>query len=177
MKRPSIIALAIPASILAAGCATDRATSSAGSPVPGCCCAVPAGEATAVDARTADALRAALQDERRARQFYTNVVAVHGQVRPFVNIVNAEERHESIITSLMQRHGVDVPAAEPTDLPAVPETLRESSALAARLERENIAMYDRLLQDVKEPDIRAAFENLRAASRNNHLPAFERWSD
>ena len=76
----------------------------------------------------------------------------------------------------MTRHGVAIPTDAPQSLPAVPGSLPECNRLAAQLERENIAMYDRLLADVTEPDIRTAFENLRAASKNNHLPAFERWS-
>jgi hypothetical protein len=153
------------------GCANNQ---------PACCtscaCVVPAGAATAVSTKTADALRAALADERQAQAFYNNVMAKHGQVRPFANIVHAEVRHAAVVESLMSRHGVAIASDTPTNPPAVPSTLSECNRLAAQLERDNIAMYDRLLADVTEPDIRAAFENLRAASKNNHLPAFERWS-
>jgi hypothetical protein len=121
-------------------------------------------------------MRDALMDERRARAFYDAVLERHGQVRPFANIVRAEERHESMIAAAMRRHELDVPSDRPTaaDLPPIPGTVRECGALAARLERENIALYDRLLTEVTEPDIRAMFENLQRASRVNHLPALER---
>lgn len=152
------------------GCATNR------TPCTSCACVAPAGAATAVNNKTADALRETLMDERRAQAFYTSVMAKHGQVRPFSNIVHAEERHAAVVETLMTRHGVAIPTDTPTNLPAVPGTLPECNRLAAQLERDNIAMYDRLLGDVTEPDIRAAFENLRDASKNNHLPAFERWS-
>lgn len=152
------------------GCATNQPACTS------CACVAPAGAATSVNATTADALRETLMDERRAQAFYTSVTAKHGQVRPFSNIVRAEERHAAVVELLMTRHGVAIPSNTPTNLPAVPSTLPECNRLAAQLERENIAMYDRLLADVAEPDIRTAFENLRDASKNNHLPAFERWS-
>ena len=41
-------------------------------------------------------------------------------------------------------------------------------------ERENIAIYDRLLPLDLPVDVRQVFENNRAASLFNHLPAFER---
>jgi hypothetical protein len=162
--------LASVTTFVGASCATNQATST--SPA----CIAPPGPATAVNTKTADALRETLMDERRTQAFYTNVIAKHGQVRPFANIVRAEERHAAVVETLMTRHGVMIPTDTPTDLPAVPSTIAECSRLAAQLERDNIAMYDRLLADVTEPDIRAAFESLRDASKNNHLPALERWS-
>ncbi len=161
--------------LIAAGCASNQSNRATAS----CCCGAcvgPAGSKTAVDVKTADALRESLQDERRAEAFYTAVTAKYGQVRPFSNIVHAEGRHAAVIEMMMTRHDVPVPANAQTDPPAVPGTLAECNRLAAQLEVENIAMYDRLLGDVTAPDIRAAFENLRNASKSNHLPAFERWS-
>lgn len=162
--------LASVTTLLGTGCATIQ------TPCTSCACVAPAGAATAVNYKTADALRETLMDERRAQVFYTSVMAKHGQVRPFSNIVHAEERHAAVVEILMTRHGVAIPSNSPTNLPTVPGTLPECNRLAAQLERDNIAMCDRLLADVTELDIRAAFENLRDASKNNHLPAFERWS-
>lgn len=181
MKSSStIIVLSATALFALAGCANQRTTSCTNSTACGeaCCgiCTAPAGNATAVNAATADALREVLADEQRAHAFYIAVIAKHGTVRPFSNIVHAEERHASVVTTLMERHGVPVPSAAPTNIPAVPATLTECNRLAAQLERENIAMYDRLLANVSEPDIKAAFENLQRVSKVNHLPAFERWS-
>lgn len=164
------IALSSVVLLLAAGCASSQPTCTS------CACVAPPGASTAVNGATANALREVLMDERRAQAFYTNVMAKHGQVRPFSNIVKAEERHAAVIESLMTRHGVAIPADVPTNLPSVPATIADCSRLAAQLERENIGMYDRLLAGVTEPDIRTAFVNLRDASKNNHLPAFERWS-
>jgi hypothetical protein len=40
-------------------------------------------------------------------------------------------------------------------------------------ERENIAIYDRYVGLALPQDVRQVFESNRAASLNNHLPAFE----
>ncbi len=171
MKSVNVLLALAAVSALGVGCTTSKTACT------GCCdCVVPAGASTPVNAKTADALTAALQDERRVQVFYRGVLAKQGQVKPFVNIVNAEERHENVIASLMKRHGVAVPAGDPGNVPPVPATFAECNRVAAQLERDNIAMYDRFLTDVTDPDVRSAFENLRAASKNNHLPAFERWS-
>lgn len=132
-----------------------------------------------VDAPTAEALREALADERLAQRFYEAVMQKYGRVVPFANVVRAEQRHEQMVTDLMLPYDVAVPEAtaeSPTAIPQVPATFAESCATAAELERKNIAMYDRFLAFVTEPDIRAGFESLRSASLNRHLPAFERWA-
>lgn len=137
----------------------------------------PANPTGTITPTTADALRAAWLDERRAQAFYGAVLEKHGQVRPFTNILNAEKRHEQAVATLMDRYGVSKPSKESTDVPGVPATIAECAKLSAQVERDNVAMYDRLLKDVSEPDVRAVLENLRAASLNNHLPAFERVAD
>lgn len=134
----------------------------------------PTGTITPV---SADALRAAWLDERRAQAFYGAVLEKHGQIRPFTNILNAEKRHEQAVATLMDRYGVSRPSKDSADMPGVPATIAECAKLSAQVERDNVAMYDRLLKDVTEPDVRAVLENLRAASLKNHLPAFERVAD
>ena len=126
--------------------------------------------------QAAEGLREALRDERRAQAFYRAVMARHGAVRPFVNIVEAEARHEDAVASLMRRRGVADTGGDLGALPEVPGTLAACCALAASLERENIAMYDRLLPRVSDAEVQRLFGGLRDASKNNHLPAFERWS-
>ncbi len=137
----------------------------------------PVNPAGTIAPASADALRAAWLDERRAQAFYGAVIEKHGQVRPFTNILNAEKRHERAVAALMDRYGVSRPSEERLDVPIVPATIAECAKLSAQVERENVAMYDRLLRDVSEPDVRAVLGNLRAASLNNHLPAFERVSE
>lgn len=145
-----------------------------GCPSQGVCPGQTEGNRQTVSQETADMLRAALTDERRARTFYTQVMTRFGRVVPFVNIERAEGRHEQMVINLMKLHSVPVNNQPPTGVPTVPDTLVECRAIAAQAERDNIAMYDDFLNRVTHADIRRVFENLRAASLNNHLPAFER---
>ena len=120
------------------------------------------------------ALLDALDDERRAEARYRAVLAKFGEVAPFSWIVRAEARHQQELLSLFHWHGVAVPPdpwkAHP---PSAPDSLQEACAEGLKGEQANIAMYDRLLGAVKEPDIRAAFARLQSASRDHHLPAFQ----
>jgi hypothetical protein len=55
-----------------------------------------------------------------------------------------------------------------------PATLLEAADLGVVAETVNVAMYDDLLtKATKYPSLVQVFTNLRAASLNNHLPAFE----
>lgn len=140
----------------------------------GSACVIPVGLATPVDEATADALRVTLEDELTARAFYAAILAKHGNVRPFTNIMQAEERHAEAIRTLMQRHQVDGTGVTARPLPEIPATVAQCAELAAQLERENVVIYDRVVQTTTEPDIKTVFVRLRGTSLNNHLPAFER---
>jgi hypothetical protein len=123
------------------------------------------------------ALAAALADERRAHAEYLSVIERHGEVRPFVNIVSAEERHISHLLDLFDRYGLELPeaAGSPPESPNT-ETLQQACARAAAAEVDNAALYDGLLGDVSQDDLRSVFVALRDASRERHLRAFERCS-
>lgn len=123
-----------------------------------------------------DALLAALQDERRAQGFYQAVMDKHGSVRPFVNIIRAERNHEQAVATIMTRHRVPVPETSVLDIPELPPTFADCAALAARLEQENIDLYNQLLATCTRDDLRELFVRLRDASKDHHLPAFQRWS-
>lgn len=122
-----------------------------------------------------EALLEALADERRAQATYKAVIDKFGSRRPFSNIVKAEARHESFVLELFAKYKLEVPAnqfsGESFDLPA---TIPENCSKAVEAEKANIAMYDRLLTTVSEPDVKETFVYLRNASKDNHLPAFER---
>lgn len=129
--------------------------------------------AQSLDEPTRNALMAALDDERHAEATYSALMERFGRVRPFVNIVDAEEQHQQELLVLLERYGVPVPP-RPSYTIAVPSTFRGACAVGVETEKENIAMYERFLAFVREPDIRQTFARLRDASRNHHLPAFER---
>lgn len=135
----------------------------------------PAVLSTKLDERTANALLAALDDERRAAATYEAVLAKFPGVRPFVNIVEAEKQHQALLLPMFAKYGVQVPKNEfDASSIAVPETLAEACKAAIKAEEDNIALYDGFFEFIKEADIKAIFERLQAASRDNHLPAFTR---
>lgn len=131
--------------------------------------------ATIADQAVRDALLAALDDERRAEATYAAAMRKFGQIRPFSNIIQAEVQHQRLLLPLLEKYGITAPPNpyDPTTI-FIPDTVTEACALGATSERDNIAIYDRLIPTIDESDIRSAFDMLRSASANRHLPAFER---
>jgi len=128
---------------------------------------------THLSLKTQEALECALADEREAEDVYAAVLTRHGQVRPFSNIIQAERRHQQELLVLFERYGLTVPDRNPTNVEA-PESLVEACRQAVDSETRNVAMFERLLKDIAEDDIRATFLRLQEASRDRHLPAFRR---
>ncbi len=121
------------------------------------------------------ALDEALNDEYKARATYRAVIDRFGPVRPFVNIVEAEQRHIDALLPLYEKYGVPIPADDwPTRI-AVPESVESACRMGVEAEIANADMYDRLLEQTRDyPDVQAVFRNLQHASQENHLPAFQR---
>ncbi len=128
-----------------------------------------------LDVQTRQALLAALDDEWKAYAFYAAVIDKFGQVRPFSKIILAERAHAAALLALCEKYNVAVPENrwESAEF-EVPDQLCDACELGAEAERENVAIYDEFLTFVREPDIRRVMTQLRSASLNNHLPAFER---
>ncbi len=126
------------------------------------------------------ALHRALEDEQHAEAFYAAVIARHGEIRPFVNIIRAEQRHASMVVAALEAAGVSPlpnPYKDGTKVaPVAPASIAEACKIGVDAEIANIDLYDKELipAAVGKPDIVALFEALRDASRNNHLPAFKR---
>lgn len=119
-------------------------------------------------------LIAALDDEYQARATYAQVIADFGNVRPFSNIVEAEDRHARALIRLFERYGIPVP---PDTWPGrAPRyiSLREACEAGVAAEVANAGLYDELLSGTDRADIREVYENLREASQERHLPAFRR---
>jgi len=129
--------------------------------------------ATALTPTVAAAVDTAIQDEFHAEQIYLRVLADHGNVLPFFNVVVAEQRHSAALAGVLERRGLDVPTSD-WDLDNVPRfaTVPEACAAAALAEVANIAIYDRLLVGELPTDVRNVFTNNRRASLERHLPAF-----
>lgn len=123
----------------------------------------------------AAALAEALLDEYKARATYRAVIRAFGEVRPFVNIVDAEDRHVRALLPLFDRYGIPVPEDEFAATAAAPASLEAACLEAVRAEIDNAGMYDRLLEATGSyPDVQAVLRRLQRASVENHLPAFRR---
>jgi len=116
----------------------------------------------------------ALEDEYKAEATYAAILERFGDVRPFSNIVDAERRHSNAIARQLQRLGHAVPANQWMGKIEAPATLTGACSEAIKAETDNIALYDRLLPGIPDPEVRQVLENLQRASRENHLPAFRR---
>lgn len=103
---------------------------------------------------------------------YRRVVATLGSVGPFPNVISSEEQHVAAITALLNNHAVAVPpaaAGQPS-----PATFSAACALGVTSEQQIISLYTVQLPTVTAyPDVTTVFQNLLAASRDNHLPAFQ----
>ncbi len=127
-----------------------------------------------LDDKTKTMVLEALNDEYKARVFYRLVIRTFGEVRPFSNIVGAEDTHARALEALCARYRIPVPSDEWEGKLQPPSSVLEACRAGVESEIENIAMYNRFLGETDEPEVRALFQRLQARSREAHLPAFER---
>ena len=121
-------------------------------------------------------LNYALQDEYLARAEYELIMEEYGTMRPFSNIIQAEEKHIERLVELFDTFGQNVMEDDSKDFVVLPENLKSAFETGVQAEIDNIAMYDLFLDlspsDQPLPDdVREVFESLKAASEN-HLRAF-----
>lgn len=115
----------------------------------------------------------AMQDEYLAQARYDTIIATFGEVRTFVQIKEAEQRHIEALQLLFQKYEVPLPQNIADTLVRTPESIKAAYALGVQGEIDNIAMYEKFLTYEIPSDMRTVFSSLRDASRN-HLQAFER---
>ncbi len=128
-----------------------------------------------LDEKTKGMILEALDDEYKARALYRSVIKTFGPVRPFINIVEAEDTHARALESLCARYGIPLPPSDNWEARVTPpSSVLEACRAGVEGELDNIAMYDRFLRSVKEPEVRVLFQRLQARSRDAHLSAFER---
>ncbi|MEQ9487415.1 MAG: DUF2202 domain-containing protein [Alphaproteobacteria bacterium] len=123
---------------------------------------------------TEDALREALLDEYKARATYRKVIETFGEIRPFINIVEAEDRHAAALLRQFKRLNLDPPEDQWKGNVAAPASIMEACKAAVADEINNAEMYNRLLATVDDPTVKKVLLNLQAASQDRHLPAFRR---
>ena len=119
-------------------------------------------------------LNEALMDEYKARDSYQKIIETFGPVRPFINIVKAEQTHIELLLPLYEKHAVPLPEEPDPDRISVPESLLAACQMGVEAELANVAMYDSLIAATDLPDVVDVLQRLQAASRDHHLPAFQR---
>ena len=129
---------------------------------------------TKPDARTQQAMIDAINDEYHARALYKAIIDKFGQVRPFTNIVQSENRHVQLWNKLFNKYGLPIPLDSYAGKIEAPDSLKTACQMGVEGEIANVQMYDRFLEFVQERDLRAAFTQLREVSQNRHKVAFER---
>lgn len=113
----------------------------------------------------------AIQDEYLARAEYSFIINEYGPVRPFSNIIRAEEQHIKMLVPLFTTYGFSVPEDNAEQHIVVPKDLKEALETCVQGEIDNIDMYEAFLNTSLPEDVRDVFERLQNAS-GNHLRAF-----
>ncbi len=117
-------------------------------------------------------LTEAIQEEYLAQATYKAIVNKFGQELPFVNIARSEGQHVTALARQFTVHGLAVPADNSGTVQA-PATLKDAFTAAIQLEKDDAALYDRLLKQVSEPELTRVFTQLQNASLNMHLKSLE----
>ena len=167
MKRIATLGLAF---ALLAGCQTTDDS----------CCSTHVDESAALPEMsppeleaTIEALRLALEDERKSEAMYMAVMDVHGERRPFSMIVNSERKHQSALLKHFDRLGVAAPDNHEWTFD-IPDTFQGACQMAVDAEVNNASLYDTIEGQVSDESILGTFAMLRNATENCHLPAFKR---
>ncbi|MDP3177489.1 MAG: hypothetical protein Q8M76_06270 [Spirochaetaceae bacterium] len=129
------------------------------------------------DATIAQMLRYAIEDEYLARAEYAVIMAKFGALRPFSNIIKAEESHIAYLREAFADASLALPADFAASRVSAPATLLAAFQAGKQAEIDNIAMYDGflaspLLARADAAELRALFVRLRDASKN-HLRSFD----
>lgn len=131
----------------------------------------------ALDEAEIRALEYALDDEYKSHETYAQVIRDFGDVRPFINIVEAEARHSAALLSLFERYGVAPPANRWVGNAPRFDSVHAACVAAVQGEIDNVKLFKRVLESTRRPDILAVYEALQTASQSRHLPAFQRCAD
>jgi hypothetical protein len=129
---------------------------------------------TSPDAAIKAALLEAINEEYKAHATYQAVIDKFGSVAPFANIAGSEQSHIDAWKTLLTRYGIAIPADPFLGKVTAPATLSEACTAGVAAEKEDVALYDRLMKTVSAADILAVMTQQRAVSQDNHLPAFQR---
>lgn len=121
-----------------------------------------------------NALHEALDDEYQAWSIYDQVITDFGEVRPFINIRDAEARHIETLRTLYTRYGLSMPENNWPGKVERYSSVQVACEAAVAAEIANGDLYERLFKDELRADIVTVLRNLQEASLERHLPAFQR---
>lgn len=111
--------------------------------------------------------------EYAAAASYQAVLDEFGQVEPYATILSAETRHADALVRQLERLGEEVPENPYIGQIPAPADLQSAAEAWAEGEVANVELYDFLIAQTDDAQLIKVFENLRAASADSHLPAFE----
>jgi len=100
---------------------------------------------TELSIKDIEALTEALEDEYHAWATYDQVIQDFGEVRPFINIREAEARHIGALQKLFARHGIPVPGNHWPGKVTRYDSIEEACRGSVKAEIANRDMYDRLM--------------------------------
>ncbi|TNV68657.1 DUF2202 domain-containing protein [Trichococcus shcherbakoviae subsp. psychrophilus] len=109
----------------------------------------------------------AIQDEQLAHGEYAYVLETFGDQAPFNNIISSEAQHITEMTVLFEKYNLAIPADESADHIQRAADVREALDNCATGEVDNIAMYNKFLEQDIPDDVRATFTALRNASEGH----------
>jgi hypothetical protein len=182
-KKITLISTLIVSSLVLAGCATAPAETEYLVPTPTESESVESEESTedskpVIKAKMTDTeiVLAALMGpdgEYAAAASYESVLDKYGQVEPYATIYQAELRHINALTRQLQNLGEPVPSNPYTGKIIAPKDLTTAAEAWAEGEILNVELYDGLIDKTDNSNLLRVLGNLRRASLESHLPAFE----
>ena len=113
------------------------------------------------------------EGEYAAAASYLAVLDAYGDVEPYSTIYSAELRHADALIRQLERLGVEVPENPYLGQIQAPADLETAALAWAEGEVLNIELYDYLLTMTDDAQLTKVLNNLRSASLDSHLPAFE----
>jgi hypothetical protein len=191
LKQPLFLLIFILCLALAAGCATQKTTTSdAPATSPPATSSAPAASQPAAAGGTAAGYGAAgaaadkdltmekmlvyaIQDEYLAHGEYEYVLSKFGDQRPFNNIVEAEVQHIAELKILFDNYKLAVPIDMSKDHIIPAASMDEALKIGEQAEIDNIAMYKSFLNKDLPEDVKSTFNFLMKGSES-HLEAFQK---
>jgi hypothetical protein len=111
--------------------------------------------------------------EYAAAASYLAVLDKYGSVEPYQTIYQAELRHIDALIRQLERLGEEVPENPYLGKITAPEDLVSAAEAWAEGEVLNVELYDLLISKTQNANLLNVLGNLRSASLDSHLPAFE----